>query len=338
MDCADHVTDCTAGLTNLQRRRAVPHAWHSEPAVTIASIDSWSTAIGPPYVDMATHPLKLGTALLRSFGTGRRCFASSSRHCAEGSEAASSSLTSSSSGRADEAASQEGRHGRRQRRASAQPSHLRSSQDFEEPEEFRPAPAFDVAPINWLDARYTNPAPPTLDSQLISPLPETSKAAFDGNPFVAVGPGATNATSLRYAERSLHLHLAGGRRQLGQYGTVYGVPFGKTRSSLSSKQAEDVLTREQRQQAFLEREGGDYSRYVQPSGAANDWRDQARHALNANSSVAPESKAGLIAQMGRILEGQSFGEPMAREKKKKAAAIETAPPPQEQGKKGKKGR
>lgn len=226
---------------------------------------------------------------------------------------------------------------RRPRGTSSQPSHMRSSQYFEGAISVKPVPRFHVSPTNWNDARYLNPAPPILESQLLSPLPETSEAAHKGNPYIGMGPGSSNATSLRYAERGLHLHLKNGQRHLGQKGTIYGIPFGKTCAFLTEQQAQKWLTREQRQQNYLEREGGDYSRYLQAVDREGDWEAIAKHALNSNASVAPESKQGLIAQMTRILNGQPFGDPIAPEKKVKA--IQEAPAPAAvPAKKGKKGK
>lgn len=206
----------------------------------------------------------------------------------------------------------------------------------------RPDPVMRVARTDWTNARFADPAPPVASSRFLSPLPETSVDAHKSNKYIGVGPGASNETSLRHAERALHMHLSDGRRFVGQLGTTLGVPFGRSGHALSSKQATEQLTAQQRQQLYLEREGGDYSRYLKKGGEDDeDWERTSRQALGANASIAAESKEGLIAQMSRILDGTPFGDPVIKEKKAKVIPVAPEAPAAGPGKgkgKGKKGR
>lgn len=211
-------------------------------------------------------------------------------------------------------------------------------------------PGFRVPKTDWVHPLYRDPAPPTFFEQLQPPLPDSAATAAAMSPNIGIGPGASNETSLKHAERALHFSVTkNGGRRFGQPGTRFGVNFRKAMQqsvAMSGEERSESLaqsTRRQRDEAYLENEGGDYSRYLGQTptgeGAGQEWEKVARQALSNNADLDVHSRQSIVNQVQSILNGTPFGEAPSKKTKKavESPAQPEAPAPAASGKKkGKK--
>lgn len=101
-----------------------------------------------------------------------------------------------------------------------------------------------------------------------------------------------------------------------------------------------AMSKRQRQQAYLEREGGDYSRFLPPSarqqqqktggeeGGQAELQRIASHALSGNTTVSPEARESLTRQVGELLKGKPFPGNQGSLAKVGPAKVEAPPVPQ----------
>jgi hypothetical protein len=99
-----------------------------------------------------------------------------------------------------------------------------------------------------------------------------------------------------------------------------------------------AMSKRQRQQAYLEREGGDYSRFLPPSAqqqktsgedaAQAELQRIASHALSSNTTVSPEARDSLTRQVGELLKGKPFPGNQGSLAKVGPAKVEAPPVPQ----------
>lgn len=126
---------------------------------------------------------------------------------------------------------------------------------------------------------------------------------------------------------------------VGQPGTRYGVEFerdealratGATEGKGSQPLGDEIKAR--RKQLYLERRGGDYSRFLSSNVGATeldeeDWEANASHALSFHSELTPNTRQRFLDQVNTILEGEPFRAPAAPAEEKKPAgrAAQAAP-------------
>lgn len=171
-------------------------------------------------------------------------------------------------------------------------------------------------PTPWSAYAWRDAAPPTRISGLVPPLPEPSTA--NRVPRIAIGPGASNVTSLQHAQDGLTFKISKDSSgfQQGPKGTIAGVPFTRRGASFSASGSLVQATKQQREAEYLEREGGDYSGHL-PSSASlegEDWEAVASQALSQNTSIPLEARQSVIGRLGSIVKGEPFvAQPAAKD-------------------------
>lgn len=199
---------------------------------------------------------------------------------------------------------------------------------------------FQIPETNWNLPLHKNAAPGSRSYPSASPLPASAESVNSASSNDAIGPGATNATSIRYAERSLHAHIRSttGRSKpahIGYPGTHRGIKFENTEAFKSSDIEKGTslakALKEHQKQMYLEQRGGDYSRFLSVNSGATevdeaDWEANASQALSFNPHLMPKTRGRFLDQVNSILEGKPFGvQPEAPAASKKQAVVEEAP-------------
>ncbi|CAO1629008.1 unnamed protein product [Sympodiomycopsis kandeliae] len=165
-----------------------------------------------------------------------------------------------------------------------------------------------IPTTEWDSNLYKNPAPPTEISQLIPPLSGLPLKKNGHN--IGVGPGGTSRSSIRLAERALHLYMQPNGHHIGPRKMFRGVNYGRlktvpdVRAPQHHQRSSEITT--VGKQAYMESVGGDYSRYVPRSRVQDyhDWQSTADHALASNPTIPPQSRSAFHNKVADILAGR----------------------------------
>lgn len=182
----------------------------------------------------------------------------------------------------------------------------------------------DIPRTDWNAAIFHNPSRTPERFELIPPMAQQPMRKLGRN--IGVGPGATNESSIRLAERGLHMYLEHGGRRVGPRGTFRGVDYGRiqTAGNASSSSSGNAATRKQ---TYMEMAGGDYSRYQPQSPVQDyyDWQSTAEHALAANPTIPPQTREAFNKKVADILEGRAEYSPPTPMPKKDVPEAAAAP-------------